>query len=197
VGVCGTLFFSPTLTVAWTIFPGVSTSKPTSKSNIVIVPANIPQDLQRIQACRAQAFERPVTQLLESQQTFVNATRVAKGQAVCWLAQQSGTGGVVWGTADVVQKAGDQAMTINNVFVTPDARGQGLATRLLAAIEQDARSKGVKLLALEVYTGNTPAYSLYLQNEFTTRGIHNVMEKLAKVTGFSFLVRMEKELGVR
>lgn len=204
-----TMAWTPTLTTTRQLSLGAAaaggseslvpkTTALSKNDDILIVPAEIPQDLPSIQACRAQAFDRPLSKLMESQQNFVNATTVARGRATCWLARRpSGLGGydgIVWGTADVVQKASDGAMSINNVFVTPDARGQGLAKRLLAAIEQDARSKDVKLLTLEVYTGNTPAYSLYLQTEFTTRGIHNVMAQLGQITGFSFLVRMEKDL---
>ena len=187
----------------------VSTTTTTRKlQNIVIAPAQIPQDLPQIQACRATAMEalvqgtKTIGQLMESQQVFVNATTVAAGRATCWIARDGR--GRVWGTADVAYKkapGNNNRLVVCNVYVDPAARGQGLARQLMAAIEQDAQRQkqsgqlhNVPGLALEVYTSNVPAYTLYQSIDYETRGVHAFMAQVAAVTGASLLVRMEKDL---
>ena len=132
-------------------------------------------------------------QLLQSQQSFVNATSVEEGRTQCFVARGGGISKGICGTADFCFKQ-KQSVLISNVFVTPRARGQGLAKRLIQAIEEEARDQGANRLVLEVYTSNTPAYTLYQRNDFTTNGIHAVLAQISKFTGFPFLVEMEKSL---
>lgn len=52
-------------------------------------------------------------------------------------------------------------LNIHDVFVTKDARGQGLAQRLLARVESEARARGCGKLTLEVLEDNEPAQAAY------------------------------------
>lgn len=167
-----------------------TTNTEATQGNVVVAPARLPQDLPQIRACRAAAFDRPVEKLLTSQKTFVNATTVVEGRASCLVAREKS--GVVLGTADYKKKLG--SITIFNVFVTPEARGQGLAKRFLQAIEEEALSQGVKKLDLQVDTMNTPAYNLYQRTDFKASGIYSLLAQISKATSFPFLIEMEKEL---
>ena len=181
-------------------FSVLTGSRSERSAKVVVTPAQLPQDLVQIQECRKNAFrkDKPIYQLMESQQRFVNATTVAQGRATCLVAR--GPGNVIWGTADTSEstkalpRQRRPTMTITNVFVTPEARGRGLAKQLLRAIEDEAIAQGVTKLRLQVYTNNEPAYSLYRRNNFTTQGIHTVLAQLSNLTGFPFLVEMNKDL---
>ena len=47
------------------------------------------------------------------------------------------------------------------VYTTPEARGRGLSTRLLAALEEDARSEGIRQLELSGGANNPVAEAAY------------------------------------
>lgn len=50
---------------------------------------------------------------------------------------------------------------LNDLFVTPDARGQGVGRRLMEAARQRAQQAGVVALALATEKDNAPAKALY------------------------------------
>lgn len=52
-------------------------------------------------------------------------------------------------------------LNIHDVFVAPAHRGQGLAPRMLARLEELARERGCGKLTLEVLESNTPAQAAY------------------------------------
>lgn len=175
---------------AFTVLAGVKTKQ---AANVAVTPARIPQDLAQIQKCRMAAFDKPVAQLLDSQQRFVNGTAVAEGRATCLVAR--GRNEVILGTADISKTDPIQRkVRITNVFVTPEARGQGIAKQLLQAIEDEAIAQGATKLYLQVYTNNKPAYTLYQRNDFNTYGIHRILAQISMLTEFPFLVEMEKDL---
>jgi GNAT superfamily N-acetyltransferase len=62
--------------------------------------------------------------------------------------------------------AGKPLLNIHDLVVTPAQRGQGIATRLLQACEQLARTTGCCKLTLEVLEGNTAARSVYARFGF-------------------------------
>ena len=161
----------------------------------VVTKARIPQDLPEIRTCRATAFDnKPMDKLLESQQSFVNATSVVQGRTECFVVRNSDDN-TICGTADIKFQPSSQSVTISNVFVTPESRGQGLAKLMLEAIEEEALARGANRLTLQVYTNNVPAYTLYQRSSFTTNGVHDGLAKLSKFTGFPLFVDMEKSLN--
>ncbi|WP_354497114.1 GNAT family N-acetyltransferase [Mycetocola sp. 2940] len=56
---------------------------------------------------------------------------------------------------------------LKRMFVHPDARGRGVATSLLARMEADARSAGLRQIVLETGTLHTAAQSLYARCGFS------------------------------
>jgi len=50
---------------------------------------------------------------------------------------------------------------IGNIFTKPDRRGQGLATRVTAAVIEDVLSQGVETIVLNVGMDNHPALACY------------------------------------
>ncbi|MET0480336.1 MAG: GNAT family N-acetyltransferase [Mycetocola sp.] len=56
---------------------------------------------------------------------------------------------------------GETVTELKRMFVHPDARGAGVATRLLDRIEVDARAAGLRQIVLETGTLHTAAPALY------------------------------------
>ncbi|MGQ4513197.1 GNAT family N-acetyltransferase [Streptomyces sp. DW26H14] len=55
---------------------------------------------------------------------------------------------------------------IKRMYVVPEARGQGLSRRMLAALEDDARAAGRLRMVLETGTKQPEAVSLYLSSGY-------------------------------
>ena len=60
---------------------------------------------------------------------------------------------------------------IANLAVAPEARRRGIASRLLDALEEDARSRNVKALFLDVRASNAGAVALYEKKGFYRVGL--------------------------
>jgi ribosomal-protein-alanine N-acetyltransferase len=77
--------------------------------------------------------------------------------ARCWVARDDDTHVVgylcLWEVADEVH--------ITNVAVRPDARRHGIARGLLGTVLDDARTRGFKVVVLEVRPSNRQAIALY------------------------------------
>lgn len=65
------------------------------------------------------------------------------------------------------------------IYVRPDARGQGLATRLTAFLHRAARDKGAPRVRLRVYPDNTGAIGLYESLGYVFEG-----EECGQMVGF-------------
>jgi ribosomal protein S18 acetylase RimI-like enzyme len=60
------------------------------------------------------------------------------------------------------QLATPEAMAeLESLSIGPDHRGHGLGSRLIAAVHDDLRERGIELLTLAVFAGNEPAARLY------------------------------------
>ena len=68
---------------------------------------------------------------------------------------------------------------VDELFVTPDARGRGLGRALLRALEAEARANGVRQLHLEVEHGNEGARRLYLAEGFAATGRELLTKRLS------------------
>ena len=75
----------------------------------------------------------------------------------------SGNGFIVWRT--VVDTA-----EIITIGVRPDARGAGIATAMLAILENESRKVSVKKILLDVSAKNTAAINLYKKFGFIENG---------------------------
>lgn len=187
-----------------------------TQDKIQVSQADIPRDLDAIRKCRAAAFDGDANNkpMLDSQRNFLNATSVAAGRTTCFVARDSddrwptlfpsaGPAHPVLGTADVKFRSNNRKACcfINNVFVTPPARGRGVGKRLLQAVEQAAIDKysddaQTTAASLEVYTSNTAAVALYRSSGYRPAGIHNAaLARLGAWTNFGFQIQMTKDLS--
>ncbi|MEV0317193.1 GNAT family N-acetyltransferase [Streptomyces sp. NPDC050658] len=82
-----------------------------------------------------------------------NGTPLATGG---WRAQDENDEGYADGDAE-----------LKRMYVTPEARGLGLARRILAALEDDARAAGRTRVVLETGTKQPEAISLYSSTGYT------------------------------
>ncbi|NEB81640.1 GNAT family N-acetyltransferase [Streptomyces sp. SID14478] len=75
------------------------------------------------------------------------------------------TGG--WRTQDANDEAySDGDAELKRMYVTPEARGLGLARRILKALEEDARAAGRLRMVLETGTKQPEAIALYLSSGY-------------------------------
>lgn len=78
-----------------------------------------------------------------------------------------GVVGLVWGKTD----AGDPALAhVYQMWVAPEARGQGVGKALIDGVVDWARSNGARVLRLAVTSGNASAAALYLRAGFQDVG---------------------------
>lgn len=64
------------------------------------------------------------------------------------------------------------AATLTASFVAPWARGHGLARRLVVGVENAARTRGIKVLNLDVRVSQTAAIALYEATGYKRFGVH-------------------------
>lgn len=77
------------------------------------------------------------------------------------------------------------------VYLRPEARGQGHATRLIATLAEAAQAEGIMQLELDVADWNTPAIGLYDRAGFETVGrMPRAMRDGARFTDARVMVRM-------
>jgi ribosomal protein S18 acetylase RimI-like enzyme len=174
-------------------------------------PAKIPNDLTRIRACRA-TFQPLQTPLQRSHDRFLNADAVQAGTAVCFVAKEHWPPTFrVLGCVDVIgiNSNSNNILSIKNVYVRPEARGQGIAKQLLLEIIKTTTTtttttraldttrnneNDVCKIILDVETSNAPAFELYRTMGFNCPGLHGVMAQVSRWTGANFVVQMEKKL---
>lgn len=85
-------------------------------------------------------------------------------------------------------------LLMDGIFVDRTARSLGIGSRLLAAIEDHAISKGLKRLRLDVIDENTRARALYERKGFQPVS-HRTMGHLHRVFSFSGATTMIKKLS--
>ena len=176
-------------------FTGISTfwsngsGRPFDATQVQVTVAQVPRDLDAIRQCRAAVLK--TSTLLESQRRFFNATAVADGKATCFIGRDKSSRQLV-GMVDVVFRQGNEVAFINNVFVTPEARGRGIGRTLMQGVEAGLRDTHVQILLLDVYVSNTPALSLYRSCGYHAPNIHGVLAKIGELTGFPFQIQMKK-----
>jgi [ribosomal protein S18]-alanine N-acetyltransferase len=84
--------------------------------------------------------------------------RLLSGQSATLVHE---SGGVIDASAVLLFRQGSDIARLYSIAVAPAARGHGLGARLLAACEEHARSRGAKLIRLEVRSTNSSAHRLY------------------------------------
>ncbi|NDJ76777.1 MAG: GNAT family N-acetyltransferase [Chloroflexi bacterium] len=81
--------------------------------------------------------------------------------------------GFVWeedgqavGLTNTIRKGATDGWIIANVGVVPEYRRRGIARKLVEAALEDVKARGAAIITLGVISGNTPAYSLYVELGF-------------------------------
>jgi len=94
---------------------------------------------------------------------------LTKGHAVCLVLEH---GDILAGYALLLFRSGTALARLYSIAVDPAWRGQGLAKRLLSAVEDEAREQGCSHVRLEVRTDNTRAIAIY--RELGYRGLGEI-----------------------
>lgn len=108
-----------------------------------------------------------------------------------------GTVGSIWrsGLLAILERECEPGtLLMDGIFVHRSARGLGIGSRLLAAIEYLARLKGFERIRLDVIDENTRARALYERMDFQPVS-HSAMGPLHRIFGFSGATTMIKELS--
>lgn len=97
---------------------------------------------------------------------------LGRGSADVFVAEAADAvlGDAVLGDAIVLYRRGFQGARLYSLVVHPDARGRGVAARLLQATEIGARERGCVMLRLEVREDNDAAIALYRKHGFEDAG---------------------------
>jgi ribosomal protein S18 acetylase RimI-like enzyme len=93
------------------------------------------------------------------------------------------------GTAVVFFRKAATVARLYSLATTPQARGKGVGSALIAAAEDTARSRGCRALRLEVRTDNAVALGLYERLGYRRTGTHT-----ACYTDGTDALRLEKAL---
>ncbi len=120
-----------------------------------------PADLDGVLAIELASFNNPTTrewyetELTRPEVCFIYVLRTPDHPVAAFCA--------FWRVAEQIH--------INNLAVLPEARGQGLASRLLADVMAECAQMGVERATLEVRRSNTAALRLYAKAGFTEAGV--------------------------
>ena len=95
--------------------------------------------------------------------------------------------GVIAGSAQLVRptrnnEAQAAACTLTSAFVSPWARGHGLARKLTEAVEAQARTEGFGMINLDVRESQTAAIHVYESMNYVHWGSHPLYARLADGT---------------
>ena len=167
-----------------------------STDGITVDIARMPQDLPKIRECRATVDFANKEKLMNSQRRFLEATSISDGKlnAICVVAR--GKGGVILGTTDC--RVGGDSVTVNNVFVRPDQRSNGIGYLMMEGVEKLVLPKvSATKMTLDVDTNNKPAVRLYEKCGFKISDpAHALVSGLSSLTGASLQVCMTKNVDI-
>jgi GNAT superfamily N-acetyltransferase len=112
------------------------------------------------------------------------ATYFAEARGALWSAEQDGR---VIGMAAVRPMGQDAAYEICKVYVAKEARGSGLAHKLLDAAETHARAAGAQRLVLWSDTRFVTAHRFYEKRGFVRQGSIRVLDDISKSLEFRYV----------
>lgn len=111
------------------------------------------------------------------------ATYFAEAGGALWAAEQDGR---VIGMAATRPMSQDAAFEICKVYLAKEARGTGLAHKLLDAVEAHARAAGAERLVLWSDTRFMTAHRFYEKRGFVRQGSIRVLDDLSKSLEFRY-----------
>jgi ribosomal protein S18 acetylase RimI-like enzyme len=110
------------------------------------------------------------------------------------LAKTYGWPGAIWRGAVLSvleRKLQEDVLQMDGIFVNAFARGQGVGTALLSAIFEEAKTRGLKTVQLDVIDTNPKARKLYEKVGFTPMS-EEITGPFKWVFGFSSATKMER-----
>jgi len=141
---------------------------------------NLRRDLQTVLQFQYETYERNFPGFEVDQKFLDDFTRQLRSAAhspaeQLWILEEDGqVRGFAWG-ALITSMVDEFVGYIKNVYVSPQARGQGYARRLLERVEDWFRTEGAPKAALDASTCNHQALTLYSNAGYVTRRLR--MEK--------------------
>ena len=109
-------------------------------------------------------------------------SRVTVGDDGLVLLARAGGGAVAFANAHIPRSAPvfeEHVGVLDSMYVRPEFRGQGVGRRLLAAVEQWCRGRGVEELRLNVAAANTAAIAIWRASGFVAAS-HVVSKRLGR-----------------
>lgn len=119
------------------------------------------------------AVRTDIDALLALEETTFDGDRISRAQWRRHVGSDSaavlvgGATGRIDAAAVVFYRRNSPAARLYSLAVGAHARGTGLGSALLAAVEADARSRGCTSMRLEVRADNAPAIALYERRGYT------------------------------
>jgi putative acetyltransferase len=116
------------------------------------------------------------------------ASAYARWRGRLWVAERDGK--VV--ASGGIRPSGPGVVGVHNVYVAAPARRQGLATRLLALIEEEARSRDVDWVELWSDTRFVDAHRLYARLGYVRSGGFRELRDLSNSVEYHFVKLLAK-----
>jgi len=110
--------------------------------------------------------------LEELAERIIHSSMEDPPDCLCWVARRDREGravGVIVANFNWSLKFAGRSLWIEELYVTPDQRRQGLGRALVDRVVEYARNHDITGIDLEAYQGNTPASVLY-----RTAGFHRL-----------------------
>jgi GNAT superfamily N-acetyltransferase len=117
-------------------------------------------------------------------ESLLQAALFAEGRARCWLAEQAGEiGGYLLAVPVFSLEHGGMMAEIDEFFVIPAFRGQGIGAALLLKAETVLRENGVRRLQLQLGSGNARARDFYAARGYGRRSGFELWDKALSPDG--------------
>jgi GNAT superfamily N-acetyltransferase len=114
---------------------------------------------------------------------LLHAALFVDGRARCWLAEQAcKVGGYLLAVPVFSLEHGGMMAEIDEFFVTPAFRRQGIGAALLLEAENVLRESGVRRLQLQLGSGNARARDFYAARAYARRSGFELWDKALPVT---------------
>ncbi len=128
---------------------------------------------------------------------FKTAEGAFVGGTAADLRRVYGTAGLIWRAPllSLVERTIEPGfLLMDGIAVSPDARGLGIGSALLDAVEEEALRRNLKAVRLDVIDTNPRARTLYERCGFEAKGTEDIFP-FRWLFGFSKSTRMEKPLS--
>jgi GNAT superfamily N-acetyltransferase len=111
-------------------------------------------------------------------ESLLHAALFADDRARCWLAEQAGgVGGYLLAVLVFSLEHGGMMAEIDEFFVTPACRRQGVGAALLLTAEKVLQESGVRCVQLQLGSGNARARDFYAARGYGRRAGFELWDK--------------------